>query len=130
VRSLPPEAAARFAARARGAASGAGASAAPAAGGGTDHPAGTGSGQGSGRSAGADLSQMVNRLPAGSIADLKVGDAVMIVASQADPSSASVTAVTLLSGVEPILEATPSGTPAMTLSPWSVGSGAPEGGGQ
>jgi hypothetical protein len=72
---------------------------------------------------------MVNRLPAGSVSDLKVGDAVMIVASQADPGSSTVTAVTLLSGVEPILAATPSGTPAMALSPWSVGEGAPEGGG-
>jgi hypothetical protein len=35
-----------------------------------------------------------------------------------------------LSGVEPILAATPSGGPAMTLSPWSLGGeGAPDGGG-
>ena len=71
---------------------------------------------------------MVSRLPVGAIGDLKVGGAVMIVASQADPGSATVTAITLLSGVEPILAATPSGTPAMTLSPWNVGSGAPDGG--
>jgi hypothetical protein len=82
------------------------------------------------RSAGADLSQLVSRLPAETIAGLKVGDAVMIVVSQADPGSAEVTAVTLLSGVEPILAATPSGSPEMTLSPWSVGGGAPEGSAQ
>lgn len=82
--------------------------------------------RGAGRSAGGDLSQMVNRLPAGNIADLKVGDAVMIVASQAEAGSAQVTAVTLLSGVEPLLAAASSGSPEMTLSPWSVGSGAPE----
>ena len=58
-------------------------------------------------SAGGDLSQLVGRLPNKTIADLKVGDAVMIVASQPDPGSATVTAVTLLSGVEPILAATP-----------------------
>jgi hypothetical protein len=52
------------------------------------------------------------------------------VVSQADPGSAQVTAVTLLSGVEPILAATPSGSPEMTLSPWSVGGGAPEGSAQ
>jgi len=51
------------------------------------------------------------------------------VASQPDAASTIVTAVTLLSGVEPILAATPSGGPAMTLSPWSLGQGAPEGGG-
>ena len=74
-----------------------------------------------------DLSQMLGRLPTQKIADLKTGEAVMIVASQASPSSTSVTAVTLLSGVEPILAASPAGD--MTLSPWSVGGGAPEGAG-
>jgi hypothetical protein len=74
-----------------------------------------------------DLSQMLSHLPNETIADLKVGDAVMIVASQAEQGSATMTAVTLLAGVEPILAATPSGAPAMTLSPWSVGGGgAPE----
>jgi hypothetical protein len=136
VRALPPQAAARLAARARGGAAGAGGAGGgqPGAGGGSAAGGNAGGGagapgNGAGRSAGGDLSQMVSRLPAGSISDLKVGDAVMIVASQADPSSATVTAVTLLSGVEPILAATPSGTPSMTLSPWNVGGGAPEGGG-
>jgi co-chaperonin GroES (HSP10) len=143
VRTLPPQAAAMFAARAKGAGAGGGA-----AGGGSPQPAGQQSagqqsmGQGdasaggrpggAGRSAGGDLSQLVSRLPNKTIADLKVGDAVMIVASQPDPGSAKVTAVTLLSGVEPILAATPSGGPAMTLSPWNLGGGgegAPEGGG-
>ena len=131
VRMLPLQAAAMFAARAKGA--GAGAS-----GGGSPQGSGAGQGDGpgggrpggAGRSAGGDLSQLVSRLPNKTIADLKVGDAVMIVASQPDPGSATVTAVTLLSGVEPILAATPSGGPAMTLSPWSLGGeGAPEGGG-
>jgi hypothetical protein len=127
VRTLPPQAAAMFAARAKGAA-GAGGSGA-----GAPQTAGQGDASGGGRPGGAgraggDLSQLVSRLPNKTIADLKVGDAVMIVASQADPGSNSVTAVTLLSGVEPILAATP-GAPSMTLSPWSLGGeGAPEGG--
>jgi co-chaperonin GroES (HSP10) len=136
VRTLPPQAAAMFAARAKGAGAGGGAGAS----GGGSSPQGSGAGQaeasgggrpgGAGRSAGGDLSQMVSRLPNKTIADLKVGDAVMIVASQPDPSSATVTAVTMLSGVEPILAATPSGGPAITLSPWNLGGeGAPEGGG-
>jgi hypothetical protein len=141
MRKLPPQAAAMFAARARGgAAAPAGAAGTPAAAQGGQSGGTQGGGQqggsggmgrpgGTGRSAGMDLSQMLSRLPSETIADLKVGDAVMIVASQAEPTSPTVTAVTLLSGVEPILAATPSGTPAMTLSPWSVGSGAPEGGG-
>jgi len=128
VRALPPQAAAMFAARAKGAGAGAsgGGSAQPAAQ--TDASGGGARPGGAGRSAGGDLSQLVSRLPNKTIADLKVGDAVMIVASQADPGSATVTAVTLLSGVEPILAATP-GAPSMTLSPWSLGGGAPDGGG-
>jgi len=132
VHALPPQAAAMFAARARGGAGGAGAAGGA---GGAQTPAhaageagaGTGGTGGARRSAGADLSQMISRLPGVTLADLKTGEAVMIVASQADPASQSMTAVTLLSGVEPILAATPSGAPAMTLSPWSVGGGGPEG---
>ena len=135
MRKLPPQAAAMFAARARGGAA-APAGAAGAQGGQPSGAQGGGQQAGSGGTgrpgmgrAGMDLSQMLSRLPSETIADLKVGDAVMIVASQAEPTSPTVTAVTLLTGIEPILAATPSGTPAMTLSPWSVGSGAPEGGG-
>jgi len=120
LKALPAQAAARFAARAKGGTSGAGGES-PAAG----QPGGSsaeGNG-GSGRSAGADLSQLVSRLPNQTVADLKTGDAVMIVASQPDSTSSTITCVTLLSGVEPILAATPSGGPALTLSPWSLGGG-------
>jgi co-chaperonin GroES (HSP10) len=129
VRTLPPQAAAMFAARAKGgAAAGGSGGGAPQGAGQADAPGGGRPG-GAGRSAAGDLSQLVSRLPNKTIADLKAGDAVMIVASQPDPGSASVTAVTLLSGVEPILAAAP-GAPSMTLSPWSLGGeGAPEGGG-
>ncbi len=82
-----------------------------------------------GRSGGGDLSQIVARLPALALTDLHTGDAVMIVAEQSSSDAASLTAITLLAGVEPILAAAPGGAPAMTLSPWSVGTGAPEGGG-
>jgi hypothetical protein len=126
LRKLPPEMAARFAARASGRSAGGAtgngpptADKAPAA----DHPVREGGMGGSGRSAGGDLSQMLSRLPTESLTDLKPGDAVMIVASEPSPGSSKVTAVTMLSGVEPILAATPSGSPAMTLSPWNVGGG-------
>jgi hypothetical protein len=135
VRALPPQAAAMFAARAKG---GTAASTGASGGTGTGNPSQAG-GQGGAsegarpggmgaRAGGGDLSQFVARLPNKTIADLKVGDAVMIVASQPNPGSA-MTAVTLLSGVEAILAATPSGGPAMTLSPWNLGGEAPEGGG-
>jgi hypothetical protein len=78
--------------------------------------------------AGMDLSQMLSRLPTQTVADLKTGDAVMIVATSPSGDSAKSTAVTLLAGVDPILTA-PSGQ-TMTLAPWSVGGGEPaEGGG-
>jgi hypothetical protein len=133
LRKLPPEMAARFAARAKGAAAGA-----PGAGGGGQAPAqaadgaqrpGGGGMGGPGRSAGGDLSQMLARLPNVTLAELKVGDAVMVVASESEPGSSKVMAVTMLSGVEPILAATPSGAPTMTLSPWNPGGGAPDSGG-
>jgi hypothetical protein len=125
LRKLPPEIAARFAARQRGkpgSASGPGIRSAPEAG------AEAGEGGGTVRAAGMDLSRMLARLPNVTLSDLHSGDAVMIVASQSQPESGKATAVTLLAGVEPILAAKPSGSEAITLSPWSVGGGAPEGG--
>ena len=123
LKALPPQTAARFAVRAKGGANG-GDSQASASGAG--QAAGGAGGErtgGAGHSAGADLSQLVSRLPDQTVADLKVGDAVMIVASQPDGANSNVTCVTLLSGVEPILAATPSGGPSITLSPWNIGGG-------
>jgi hypothetical protein len=77
-----------------------------------------------GQRAGADLSQMLARLPTETLGGLKVGDAVMIVATSPVADSSKSSAVTLLAGVDPILTASPTGE--MTLSPWSVGSGAPD----
>ncbi|HUZ93714.1 MAG TPA: DUF5666 domain-containing protein [Edaphobacter sp.] len=128
VRKLPPQAAARFATRAKGDASAGhpgGARPAATAEGASDSQGG----EEQRRSAGMDLSQMLSRLPTESLSDLKVGDAVMIVASQQTPGSPDVSAVTLLSGVEPILSATPKGAAAMNLSPWQVGGGEPDAGG-
>lgn len=90
-------------------------------GGGGAQGGGGGGAQGGGAArAGADLSTMISRLPTANIADLKPGDAVMIVASEPTPGSTSVTALTLLSGVEPILTANPNG--GVDLSGWSMGS--------
>lgn len=76
------------------------------------------------------LSRMLSRLPTETLAGLKEGDAVMIVATMPGPGQPAAQAVTLLTGVEPILRASPKGQ-AMTLSPWSLG-GSPEdeGGGE
>ena len=73
-----------------------------------------------------DLAQMIQRMPAIALTDLHVNDAVMVVASAPDAAATSVTAITVLGGVEQILSATPKGGQVMTLSPWSVGGDAPD----
>ena len=79
------------------------------------------------RSGGApDFQQLLNRMPVVALADLHKGDAVMIVTTQGSPSHSS-TAITLLSGVDPILRAAPNATDAMMLTPWSLGGGVPGG---
>ncbi len=90
-------------------------------------PAGVGPGgrTGGGARGGApDLQTMLARLPASTLADLHLqkGDAVVILGTGGNPS----TAITLLSGVEPILQAAPNAGQAMMLTPWSLG-GAPGG---
>ena len=90
--------------------------------GGAGGPAGAGPGAGRART-GMDLSRMLARLPTVTVAALKTGDAVMIVAS---PGTDSFTAITLLSGVEALLTA-PAGQSPITLSPWNLGT--PDAGG-
>ena len=74
-----------------------------------------------------DFQRMLSRMPSTTLADLNLqkGDAVMILATEGTPSSPS-TAITLLSGVEPILQAVPSASQAMMLTPCTLG-GAPAG---
>ncbi len=101
------------------------AQAAPAAGG-TASGAPAGAPNGGMRQAGGapDLQQMLSRMPTVAVADLHKGDAVLVVATEG--TAAGATAITLLSGVEPILQAAPTGSQAMMLTPWSLG-GAPGG---
>jgi hypothetical protein len=89
-------------------------------------PAGNGAGMGAGMraGAGADFQQILSRMPVVTLADLHKGDALLIVATEGSSSGAAI-AITLLSGVEPILQAAPS-SQAMMLTPWSLG-GAPPG---
>src|SRR5579871_3253135 len=71
-----------------------------------------------------DLQRMLSRAPAVTLAELQKGDALMIVATEGSEGS-EVTAITLLSGVEPILTASPSGSAAATLLSGCNVSGAP-----
>jgi hypothetical protein len=82
--------------------------------------AGQGGGQG-----GGDSQQMLSRLPAIQMADLKKGEAVMVVSTD---GVSEVTAITLLAGVEPLLEA-PAASQNL-LNNWSMGGGAPDSGAQ
>ena len=70
---------------------------------------------------GGDLQQAISRMPPASLADLQKGDAVMIVATPAMPESNGIV-ITLLGGVEPILEASPKNGASTLLSPWSLSS--------
>ena len=79
-------------------------------------------GQRQGGARGGDFQRMLSRLPAVVLTDLQKGEAVMIVAT-AGMGGQEVTAITLLSGVEPILTASPKGGEGMVLSPWSLGGG-------
>jgi hypothetical protein len=129
-----PEAAQAAAARAGGASgSPATGSGGPASGmptGGAQMPGGQGGAPGAGgagasRGGGApDFQQVIGRLPAVGIADLQKDEAVMIV-STPGAGGAEVSAITLLSGVEPIITASPSSAAAL-LSGWNL-NGAPGG---
>jgi co-chaperonin GroES (HSP10) len=91
-------------------------------------PGGSGSGAGA-RSGGApDLQRLISRAPAVSLTDLHKGDAVVILSTEGTASGAG-TAITLVSGVEPILQAAPNAGQAMMLAPWSLGAPAGDAGG-
>lgn len=132
LRHLPPEVAQRIAMRLKGAALSEGASSASAANGQTSHPAGGATGPTGGVPGGhsggpSDFQQMLSRLPAASLSDLHKGDAVVMVSTEGTEGAA--TAITLLSGVEPILQAAPSASSSSILSPWSLSAPAGDNGG-
>lgn len=83
---------------------------------------GSGGPGGPNASARGDLQQMILNMPPATLPELQKGDAVMIVATEGTDSN-GVTAIILLAGVEPILQASGQAT---LLSPWSLG-GAPGG---
>jgi len=74
------------------------------------------------RNGSGDLQQMLSRLPVSPLTEFQKGDAVMVVASSGQGDGPS-TVITLLGGVEPILQATSQGQAASILSPWSLSQG-------
>jgi co-chaperonin GroES (HSP10) len=128
LRKLPPTVAQRVAQRLRGGSpdaaahpSAPGPNPADAAKTGSTAPAGDAAGARPGGP--PDFQQMLKRMPPVTLADLQKGDAVMVVTTEGTASTQP-TAITLLSGVEPILSASPTGSQAaMLLSPWNLGGG-------
>jgi len=83
--------------------------------------AGPGTSGGMGRAGGSDFQQVISHMPAATLGDLQKGDAVMLVATEGTATTPS-TVITLLGGVEPILQASPNSTASTILSPWSLNS--------
>ena len=127
LRKLPPEVAQGLAARLRSASAGGAPSQPPSQGGAAANPPGAPAGPQRSPRAGGDFQQIVNRLPQVTLADLPKGEVVMLVAAGGS-GTAEVTAITLLGGVEPLLTASPRGSQAFTLSPWTLGGNVGEGG--
>jgi len=72
---------------------------------------------------GGDFQQMIARMPAASLSDLLKGDGADDCRDRRLAQAAPSTVITLLGGVEPILQASSKATPEMILSPWSLGGG-------
>ena len=81
---------------------------------------GMGGGGMGGPGGGFDAQMLFNRAPVIKLTDLKKGEAVMVVATE---DGSGTTAITLLAGVEPLLEAPAA---SQNLLNWSLSSGAPD----
>jgi hypothetical protein len=144
VKKLDPAVAQRIAARLSGgakrpdgasggsgaasAAAGPGAAGGPGSSGG-DHPGGGPRGPGGGPGGGGpDFQQVLAHAPSVTLKDLQKGNMVIVVATEGQ-SPQSATAITVVAGVEPMLQASTSGSQAMLSSSWNLGGGGGDGGG-
>jgi hypothetical protein len=75
-----------------------------------------------GGAGGADPAQLIERLPAISVSDLKRGDAVVVSGVAVGEDNSRLLATSVIAGVEPILQSAPSraGGPAMG-GDWGLG---------
>jgi hypothetical protein len=125
LRKLPLQIGQMIATRLKGGAESAGSTPAGQAAPPTDGAMGAPGGGTGGRSrngAGGDLQQLLGRLTAAPLADFQKGEAVMIVAT-GGLKDAQATAITVLGGVEPLLQATTQEQAASILTPWSLSNG-------
>ncbi len=93
--------------------------------GGTPGPGPGGPGGGM-RGGNFDLQSILERSPQLALTELKKGDA-LIVSSTKGADGSSMTAISLVAGVEPFLAAAPRRAGQVDLGSWSLGMGAPEG---
>lgn len=130
LRKLDPQMAQMIAMRLRTAGNGQAGGNGGAPGGAPPPGAGPGAGSGGGQwrqggagggAGGGGLARLLQRSPQIQVSDLHKGDAVMIVATSGSPDSA--TAIRLVAGVEPMLQASASGSQSMFSSAWSLGGG-------
>jgi hypothetical protein len=75
---------------------------------------------------GGDVQQMLNRAPVLALAELKKGDAIMVLTTEGQ-APGEATAVTLLAGVEPLLQASPGASQSVLSASWNLGGGAAAG---
>jgi hypothetical protein len=68
------------------------------------------------------------RAPSVTLKDLQKGNMIIVVATEGQ-SPQSATAITVVAGVEPMLQASTSGSQAMLSSSWNLGGGGEGGGG-
>jgi hypothetical protein len=78
--------------------------------------------------AGPDFQQLLARAPSINLKDLAKGNMVIAVATEGQTPDTA-TAITVVAGVEPMLQASTSGSQAMLSSSWNLGGGGGEGGG-
>jgi hypothetical protein len=67
------------------------------------------------------MQQMLSRLPTSPLGDFQKGDVVMLVATSGQNEQTTV--ITMLGGVEPILQASTGSQAESILSPWSMSQG-------
>jgi hypothetical protein len=90
-------------------------------------PGGGGQGRG-GQGRGPDFQQILTRAPSVTLKDLQKGNMVIVVATGGH-SPDTATAITVVAGVEPMLQASASASQAMLSSTWNLGGGGEGGGG-
>jgi len=125
IRKLPEQMAAMMARRYNSTAAAGAGGAAGTRGGGGNWPQGgqgtAGAGRGYGGRGGGDIKQMLDRLPAAQLADLKRGDAIMVSTTEGTDGT-HLTGIMMLAGVEPLLTASPNSTRDI-MGGWNLGGG-------